>query len=115
MSRTDGLYTAVQRQVVHQMLKLASSDDKRKIVRAFKLAEKITRDQYKGSVRFVRQKVEDDHPALAIAKHVTSRLSPRCRDSFIRCLIINTLLRGVDKRKRLIIETTGCTRPPRSS
>ena len=28
MSRTDGLYTAVQRQVINQMLKLASSDDK---------------------------------------------------------------------------------------
>ena len=35
MSRTDGLYTAVQRQVVNQMLKLAASDDQRKIVRAF--------------------------------------------------------------------------------
>ena len=83
MSRTDGLYTAVQRQVINQMLKLASSDDKRKIVRAFQLAEKITPDQYKGSVRFVTEKVKDDHPALTIAKHVTSRLSPRCRDRFI--------------------------------
>ena len=105
MSRTDGLYDTMQRQVINQMLKLASSDDKRKIVKAFQLAEKITPDQYKGSVRFVTEKVKDDHPALTIARHVTSRLSPRCRDRFIQCLIINTLLRGVDKRKRLIAET----------
>src|SRR5450759_4435968 len=57
MSRADGLYTAVQRQVINQMLKLAASDDKTKIVKAFQLAEKITPDQYKGSVRFVTDKV----------------------------------------------------------
>jgi len=105
MSRTGGLYTAAQRQVINQMLKLAASDDKKKIVKAFNLAEKITPDQYKGSVRFVADKIEDDHPALLIAKHVTSKLSPRCRDAFIECLIVNTLLRGVDKRKKLIEET----------
>ena len=110
MSRTGGLYTAAQRQVINQMLKLASSDDKGKIVRAFNLAEKITPDQYKGSVRFVADKIEDDHPALLIAKHVTSKLSPRCRDAFIECLIVNTLLRGVDKRKKLI-ENTGNSAP----
>jgi MoaA/NifB/PqqE/SkfB family radical SAM enzyme len=104
MSRTDGLYNSMQRQVINQMLKLASSDDKVKIVKAFQLAEKITPDQYKGSVRFVADKVKDDHPALTIARHVTSKLSPRCRDSFIQCLIINTLLRGIDKRKQLITE-----------
>jgi MoaA/NifB/PqqE/SkfB family radical SAM enzyme len=102
MSRTDGLYTAVQRQVINQMLKLAASDDKSKIVKAFNLAEKITPAEYKGSVRFVAEKVENDHPALTIARHVTSKLSPRCRDRFIECLIVNTLLRGIAKRKELI-------------
>src|SRR5665647_3483449 len=58
MSRADGLYTAVQRQAINQMLKLAASDDKTKIVKAFQLAEKITPDQYKGSVRFVTELVE---------------------------------------------------------
>jgi hypothetical protein len=43
MSRADGLYTAVQRQVINQMLKAAASDDKKKIVRAFRLAETIPR------------------------------------------------------------------------
>ncbi len=110
MSRADGLYTAVQRQVINQMVKLAASDDKAKIVKAFRLAERITPDQYKGSVRFVTEKVKDDHPALTIARHVTSKLSPRCRDSFIECLIVNTLLRGVAKRKELV-EATGMHAP----
>ena len=110
MSRTDGLYSAMQRQVINQMLRMAASDDKNKIVRAFQLAEKITPDQHKGSVRFVTEKVKDDHPALTIARHVTRNLSPRCRDRFIECLIVNTLLRGVAKRKKLI-ETTGCAAP----
>lgn len=107
MSRTDGLYTAVQRRAINEMLKLASSDDKAKIVKAFQLAEKITPDQYKGSVRFVAEKVQEDHPALTIARHVSSKLSPRCRDRFIECLIVNTLLRGIAKRKELIEQTGG--------
>jgi len=105
MSRADGLYTAMQRQVISQMLKLASSDDKTKIVRAFRLAEKITPDHYKGSVRFVAEKVKDDHPALSMARYVTTKLSPRCRDRFIECLIVNTLLRGSDRRKDLMERT----------
>jgi len=107
MSRTDGLYNSMQRQVITQIFKQASSGDKDKIVKAFQLAEKITPDQYKGSVRFVAEKVEQDHPALTIARHVTTKLSPRCRDSFIQCLIINTLLRGIEKRKNFIAETGG--------
>ena len=110
MSRTDGLYTAVQRQVINQMLKLAASDDKRKIVKAFRLAERITPDQYRGSVRFVTEKVKDDHPALTIAKHVSKRLSPHCRERFIECLIVNNLLRGVAKRRKLV-DATGMRAP----
>ena len=110
MSRSDGLYTAVQRQVINQMLKAAASDDKNKIIKAFRLAEKITPDQWKGSVRFVGEKIEDDHPALNMARHVTTKLSPRCRDRFIECLIVNTLLRGVAKRSELL-ENTGMRAP----
>jgi MoaA/NifB/PqqE/SkfB family radical SAM enzyme len=105
MSRTTGLYSSMQRRVINEMLKLAASGDKKKIVRAFHLAEKITPDQYKGAVRFVADKVEDDHPALTISRHVCDRLNPKSRDRFIECLIVNTLLRGVAKRKEFIAET----------
>ena len=42
MSTTEGLYTAVQRRTINQILKLATTDDKAKIVKAFNLAEKLT-------------------------------------------------------------------------
>lgn len=105
MATTAGLYDKLQRRTINEMLKLAASDDKKKIVRAFKLAEMITPEQYKGAVRFVADKVEADHPALLIARHVTSRLNPKSRDRFIECLIVNTLLRGVAKRKDFMDRT----------
>lgn len=110
MARTEGLYTAVQRRAVSEMVKLASSGNKRKIVRAFHLAEKITPEAHKEAVRFVREKVEDDHPALLLARHIATGLSPGCRDRFIECVIVNTLLRGSAKRRDLE-ERTGMKAP----
>lgn len=40
MSRTDDLYTMAQRRVIAEILKIASDGDKKKILRAFQLAEK---------------------------------------------------------------------------
>ena len=102
MATTAGLYSMLQRRIINEMLGLAASDNKKSIVRAFKLAEKITPDEYKRTVRHVRVKVEEDHPALFIARHISQNLSPKCRDRFIECLIVNTLLRGVAKRKEFV-------------
>ena len=98
MSTTEGLYTAVQRRTINQILKLATSDDKGKIVKAFNLAEKLTPEAHKAEILFVRDKVIEDHPALHIAKHVVGQLSPRARNRFIECFVINTMLRGSAKR-----------------
>jgi ribosome biogenesis SPOUT family RNA methylase Rps3 len=98
MSTTDGLYTAVQRRTINQILKLATSDDKAKIIKAFNLAEKLTPEDHKSEILFVRDKIIDDHPALNIARHVVGQLSPRSRDRFIECFVINTMLRGSAKR-----------------
>jgi MoaA/NifB/PqqE/SkfB family radical SAM enzyme len=111
MSRTDGLYSRIQRRVINQMLASAASGNKRSIVRAFRLAETITPDDYKGAVRHVRTKVEEDHPALFIARHVSHKLNPTCRDRFIECLIVNTLLRGVAKRKEFMASAPGLAAP----
>jgi len=102
MATTAGLYSMLQRRIINEMLDYAASDNKKSIVRAFKLAEKITPYEYKGAVRHVRVKVQEDHPALHIARHVSQNLSPKCRDRFIECLIVNTLLRGVAKRKEFM-------------
>jgi len=102
MSTTSGLYSMLQRRVVNEMLDLAGSGNKKHIVRAFKLAETITPNGYKGMVRHVRTKVEEDHPALLIARHVSKDLNPKCRDRFIECFVVNTLLRGVAKRREFM-------------
>ena len=98
MSTTRGLYDAVQRHTINQILKLATSEDKGKIVKAFNLAAKITPEAHRGELLFVRDKIIDDHPALNLARHVTHQLSPKARDRFIECFVINTMLRGSAKR-----------------
>ena len=99
MSSTDGLYSAVQRGIIKEMLRLAASDNKANIVRAIALAEKITPDNHKAEMRFVKEKVQQDHPALKIARHVVHDLSPACRDGFINAFVVNALLRGSQKRQ----------------
>jgi len=99
MTTNGGLQSAVHRGIIKEMFRLAASDKKKNIIRAFELAEKITPDNHKGEVGFVREKVEQDHPALNIARHVVRDLSPRCRDGFINGLVVNALLRGSHKRQ----------------
>ena len=111
MGRTSGLYSSMQRRIINEILKMAGTGDKQKIVRAIRLAEKVTPHEYKGAVRHVRGQVEADHPALGIARHVSQELSPKCRDRFIECLVVNTLLRGVAKRKEFMASTAGLWAP----
>jgi MoaA/NifB/PqqE/SkfB family radical SAM enzyme len=99
VSSTEGLYGAVQRGIIKEMLRLATSDNKANIVRAIALAEKITPDNHKAEMRFVKEKVQEDHPALNIARHVVRDLSPSCRDGFINAFVVNALLRGSQKRQ----------------
>ena len=99
MSTTDGLYGVVQRGIIKEMLRLASSDNKANIVRAIALAEKITPDNHKAEMRFVREKVQQNHPALKIARHVVHDFSPACRDGFINAFVVNALVRGSQKRQ----------------
>jgi len=99
MSRTDGLYGTVQRRLIKEMFRLAASDNKKNILRSFAVAEKIAPDNHKYEVRFVKEKVEQDHPALKISRHVLRDLSPTCRDGFINGFVVNALLRGSQKRQ----------------
>lgn len=106
-----GLYSSLQRRIINEMLDLAGSGNKKSILRGFKLAEKITPSAYRGIVRHVRTKVEEDHPALLIARHVSQRLDPKCRDRFIECLIVNALLRGVATRREFMASAPGLAAP----
>lgn len=110
MSTTEGLYGVVQRGIIKEMLRLATSDNKANIVRAIALAEKITPDNHKAEMRFVKEKVQEDHPALNIARHVVRDLSPSCRDGFINAFVVNALLRGSQKRQAFS-QSTGLRTP----
>jgi uncharacterized radical SAM superfamily Fe-S cluster-containing enzyme len=105
VSSTEGLYGAVQRGIIKEMLRLATSDNKANIVRAIALAEKITPDNHKTEMRFVKEKVKQNHPALNIARHVVRDLSPSCRDGFINAFVVNALLRGSQKRQAVSRKT----------
>jgi MoaA/NifB/PqqE/SkfB family radical SAM enzyme len=109
MSTTDGLYGTVQRSIIKEMLRLATSDKKANILRAIALAEKITPENHKAEMRFVREKVKQDHPALHIARHVVRDLSPSCRDGFINAFVVNALLRGSEKRQQFTAASGMCT------
>ena len=88
----------MQRRIINQMLRLSTSDDKAKILRGFRLAELITPESHRASVRMIREMIQEDHPALQLSRHVATRLSPTCRERLIEALIVNTLLRGLAKR-----------------
>jgi MoaA/NifB/PqqE/SkfB family radical SAM enzyme len=105
VSSTDGHHSAVQRGIIKGMLSLATSDKKANILRAIALAEKITPESHKAEMRFVKEKVQQDHPALQIARHVVRDLSPTCRDGFINAFVVNALLRGSDKRQEFTTAT----------
>jgi MoaA/NifB/PqqE/SkfB family radical SAM enzyme len=87
--------------MIGRMLTLAAGGDKPKMVKAFRLAERITPDSHKGSVRFLCERLEADHPVLLMSRHIATELSAECRDRFIECLVVNTLLRGLAKRREL--------------
>jgi MoaA/NifB/PqqE/SkfB family radical SAM enzyme len=98
----------MQRRVINQMLRLSASGDKAKILRAFRLAEVITPESHKSSVRMIREKVQEDHPALLLSRHVATRLSPTCRDRFVEAFIVNSLLRGSAKRRAATVRSGDC-------
>ncbi len=105
MGHVDGLYNGVQRRAVEKMLALIADEDKTKILRAFKFAEMITPPADKRSVRLLRDKIQEDHPALLLLRRAVGRLSPLCRDRFIENVIVNDLLRGQAKRNKLLEKT----------
>ena len=110
MGHVDGLYNGMQRRAIRKMLALVADEDKSKILRAFKFAEMIAPDGDKRTVHLLRDKIQDDHPALLLIRRAIGRLSPVCRDRFIENVIVNDLLRGQAKRSKLM-EKTGMMAP----
>jgi MoaA/NifB/PqqE/SkfB family radical SAM enzyme len=110
VGHVDGLYNGVQSRAIKKMLALVAEGDKTKILRAFKFAEMITPPDDKRSVRILRDKIQEDHPALLLMRRAIGRLNPVARDRFIENVIVNDLLRGQARRNKLV-EKSGMLAP----
>ena len=114
MSTTEGLYTAVQRRTINQILKLATTDDKGKIVKAFNLAEKLTPEAHKGEINFVRDKIIDDHPALQHRQARRRSAEPARSRSLHRVLRDQHHAARLGQALRSSASARACRRPSRS-
>jgi MoaA/NifB/PqqE/SkfB family radical SAM enzyme len=110
MSRKGALYTAVQRRAIDQMLRLATSENKKSILLAAQMAEKMTPGHRKREVDWIIDQIKNETPVLQIARHVARDLSPACREKAIENLILNALLQTSSTRQEFT-ERTGAHAP----
>lgn len=110
MSPRSGLYSAAQRLAIDKMLKLATSDNKRSILLAAQMAEKMTPAHRKREVNWVIDQIRRETPVLQVARHVARDLSPACRDKVIRNLILNAMLQASPQREAFT-QRTGAHTP----
>jgi MoaA/NifB/PqqE/SkfB family radical SAM enzyme len=104
------LYSALQRKSIDQMLRLATSDNKRSILLAAQLAEKVTPKHRKREVTWVIDQIREDKPVLQIARHVARDLNPNARKAVIQSLILNGMLQASSTRTAFT-ERTGAHTP----
>ena len=110
MSRKGTLYNAVQRRAIDQVLKLATSDNKKSILAAAAIAEKMTPEHRKRELNWVVDQIRNETPVLQIVRHVVRDLSPACREKVIQNLILTALLQTSSKREAFT-ERTGAHTP----
>lgn len=110
MSRKQALYSAVQRRAIDQMLKLATSENKKSILLAAQMAEKMTPAHRKREVEWVIDQIKNETPVLQIARHIARDLSPACREKVIQNLILNSFLQTSSTREAFT-ERTGAHTP----
>jgi MoaA/NifB/PqqE/SkfB family radical SAM enzyme len=110
MSRKGTLYNAVQRRAIDQVLKLATSDNKKSILAAAAIAEKMTPAHRKRELNWVVDQIREETPVLQIVRHVVRDLSPACREKAIQNLILTALLQTSPTREAFT-ERTGAHTP----
>jgi MoaA/NifB/PqqE/SkfB family radical SAM enzyme len=98
MGPTKGLSSALQRRTIDQMLRLATSDNKRSILVGAQLAEKLTPAHRKTEVNWVIDQIRRETPALQIVRHIARDLNPNVRRAAIQNLVLNGLLRSSGTR-----------------
>jgi MoaA/NifB/PqqE/SkfB family radical SAM enzyme len=82
------------------------------LVRATAFAERLTRvERDRATIRALRERFEQRHPALMMARDVYERLSPNCRKKLVSNLLVNAFLLGTDMREIEVPAAEGF-RPP---
>jgi MoaA/NifB/PqqE/SkfB family radical SAM enzyme len=110
MGATKSFSTAVQRRTIDQMLRLATSGNKRGILLAAQLAEKLTPAHRKTEVNWVIDQIRRETPALQIVRRIARDLHPNVRRAAIESLVLNGLLRSSATRTAFT-ERTGVHTP----
>lgn len=110
MGPTRNLSTALQRRTIDQMLRLATSDNKRGILLAAQLAEKLTPAHRKTEVNWVIDQIRRETPALQLIRRIVRQLNPTMRRAAIESLVLNSLLRSSATRTAFT-ERTGVHTP----
>ena len=77
---------------------MATSDNKKSILLAAQLAERITPAHRKPEVNWVIDQIRGETPVLQIARHVARDLSPNVRKAVIQSLVLNGMLQSSSTR-----------------
>jgi MoaA/NifB/PqqE/SkfB family radical SAM enzyme len=110
VSSRHSLSTTLQRKTIDQMRRLATGENKRGILLAAQLGEKITPAHRKTEVGWVIDQIRRETPALQIVRHIARALSPNVRRAAIENLVLNGLPRSSGTRTAFT-ERTGVHTP----
>ncbi len=110
MSSKHSFTTALQRKTIDQMLRLGTSENKKGILLAAQLAEKITPAHRKTEVNWVIDQIRRETPALQVVRHIARDLNPNVRRAAIQSLVLNGMLRSSGTRTAFS-ERTGVHTP----
>jgi MoaA/NifB/PqqE/SkfB family radical SAM enzyme len=86
--------------IVSLILSLAANASNENLARITYLMELIPKkDYYRENIRWIRQLIREDHPAITFPRRILRDLHPNQRDKWITNLAVNHLLSGTNKRK----------------
>lgn len=99
MSAGGRLRTAAQKAAIDEVMRLATSTNKKGVLMGFDLAARLTPERHRYKVRIVRDKVAEDHPAYELVCRVIRDFAPNARERFIQSFIMNGMLLGARVRE----------------
>jgi MoaA/NifB/PqqE/SkfB family radical SAM enzyme len=101
MHMLQSLKNYSKEKVVSLLLSLAGNSSNENLVRMTYLMELIPKkDYYREKIRWIRQMIRDNHPAMEFPRRILRDLHPNQRDKWITNLAVNHLLSGTNKRKQ---------------